>query len=221
MKTYNYSLILLCAGAGTRTALDVNKVLYKINDNELFKYTLSKFNNVCIKERILVVSEVDYDYFKSLNLDCKIVLGGNTRQQSVYNALLASDSDHVIIHDGARPFVASHDVEELINKHEDTIILCEKTIDTIKVVCNNEVHSTLDRSTLINTQTPQLFNKADLIKAHDKAVKDNYTATDDSDLIKKYLNKKVQYMYNSTFNGKVTTKSDIIIAELLLKEVKL
>ena len=55
------SLILLMAGNGSRCGLEINKVLYQINQVPLFIYSLEKFTQVGFDEYILVVSENDYD----------------------------------------------------------------------------------------------------------------------------------------------------------------
>ena len=55
------SIVLLMAGSGTRSGLEINKVLYQINKIPLFMYSLEKFNQVGFDEYILVVSKNDFD----------------------------------------------------------------------------------------------------------------------------------------------------------------
>ena len=108
------SLILLMAGNGSRCGLEINKVLYRINQVPLFIYSLEKFNQVGFDEYILVVSENDYDivteYIENTSYNVKIVLGGQSRCESVRNAIKHVSGDYVFIHDAARPLIHIDDL---------------------------------------------------------------------------------------------------------------
>ena len=105
------SVILACAGTGSRMNLGFNKLRYDIGGMTIFEKTLSNFIRDDISQIVITSNKDDFDYFTKavLNVEtnCVVTLGGQTRQESIYNALLSldKDTDYVIIHDGARPFV--------------------------------------------------------------------------------------------------------------------
>ncbi len=82
----------------------------------------------------------------------------------------------------------------------------------------NRVVKTLDRNTLIITQTPQGFDKDMLLKAHKLAIKDGYIGTDDTVLIEKYLDIKAFIVKGDYRNIKLTTVDDIKLLEVILDE---
>ena len=103
------TLLLPCAGKGSRAGLEKNKLLYKFGDKTVLEITLSKFiNSGLIDEYVVISSNDDFEEIRSiLPDDVKVVIGGDTRTQSVKNALAVIESDLVLIHDGARPFVTA------------------------------------------------------------------------------------------------------------------
>ena len=107
-----FDCILLLAGSGSRTGLDFNKILYKINGRPLYEYPLNTFLNIKECERIiLVVRKEEYDYFKKLGNDrIKVVIGGIRRQDSVLNGLMQVKSNYVLVHDGARANIKKDDI---------------------------------------------------------------------------------------------------------------
>ena len=145
------------------------------------------------------------------------VEGGSTRQQSVYNGLLADKCDYVLIHDGARPIIST----ELINiciemvKVQKALTVVTKTIDTIKEVEHGKIVKTIDRSKLYNTQTPQAFEYNLILEAHKKFEGKNFT--DDAGMIEK-MQQPVYILDGSYKNIKITTQSDIKLAQIYLEE---
>jgi len=109
----------------------------------------------------------------------RIIEGGKTRQQSVYNALNACENcDFVLIHDGARPMITSEVIKKAILMVQDkkALTVAAKTIDTIKQVDENlKIIKTIDRSNLYNTQTPQAFEYNLIKEAHQKLEGQNFT----------------------------------------------
>ena len=110
------SLLLACAGKGQRAGLSQNKLLYKVNGKTILENTLSKFySSGVINQYVVIVSSADYDYVKSiLPSEVELVIGGNTRTQSVKNGLQKVTGDIVLIHDGARPFVSKRVILDCI-----------------------------------------------------------------------------------------------------------
>ena len=147
--------------------------------------------------------------------------GGQTRQDSVYNGLqaISHDSDIVLIHDGARPFVTKEMIVRAVNEIKTcgAVIVAMPVKDTIKTVGEDGfVMNTLDRELLWQVQTPQIFKKDLIIEAHERAKRLSLQATDDSRLVER-LGEKVKVIRGSYENIKITTPEDIKIAEEILR----
>jgi len=104
----------------------------------------------------------------------ELITGGDTRQDSVFNGLksLDSDTDIVIIHDGARPFINEMIIKESIEVAEKSgaAIAAVPIRDTVKKIGENFViHSTLDRAKIWRAQTPQTFGYKLILSTYKKS----------------------------------------------------
>lgn len=208
-------VIIPSAGKGARMQSAENKVFLLLEDKKNVLYhTLSAFctieyiNTVFIpcrkddEEKILEIAK----NFPSKNI--VTVLGGETRADSVKNALALSSADYVLVHDAARPYVD----RELIDRVKDKMI--EKgaaipvvsSIDTVKEVSNGEVVSTIPRDKLALVQTPQGFDTRLLKKAYESITSFD-GITDDASLYEKVG--KVYVVDGDKKNFKITTKDDL------------
>ena len=109
------SVVIVAAGSGRRMNLDINKQYIKLDEKEMIAHTIDVFySNENIDEIIVCIREEEAYFFEHEILDkydfrnIKIAYGGKERQDSIYNGLkqLDSNSNIVLIHDGARPFVS-------------------------------------------------------------------------------------------------------------------
>ena len=217
-----YSAIILAAGSGLRTGLNTNKILIQINGRCVVDYSLKFFqNDPNCDEIILVVSKRDFQALctKYEKLPITIIIGGVHRQDSVYNALKIANNDYVMVHDGARPFILKDNVDDIFANFEEypSITLGVKVKETIQETQGNRVVRTLDRNSLIITQTPQGFKKDILIKAHQLAFDDTYFGTDDTVLVERYLDIMAFVVKGDYRNVKLTTLDDINLLEVILK----
>lgn len=210
----NYSVIILAAGSGNRMNLGYNKVLYKINDKSIVENSVDAFlkHDKCI-EIILVVSKKELEYFKEMfnGSNIKIVEGGKTRSESVYNGLKSVSNEYVMIHDGARPYITIDLLDKLCEELivSEACILAVKVKDTIKVVNELKIVDTPDRSTLYAAQTPQAFSTKLIRECYLKARNRLSDFSDDSSIVECFSNVKVTIVESSYANVKVTTKEDL------------
>ena len=215
--------IILLAGNSTRYGK--NKNLELINGKHVFLYSLDVFQkNSKINDIILVVRKKDRDTInrivlrKKYSKNIKIIIGGATRSESVYNALISTNSKIVVIHDAARPLIQDKYINNTIdtlNKYEGAItgVLVK---DTIKIA--NDIGEIIESTKRINTyigQTPQAFYRELLLNLHIK-YKDDLSITDDAMLLERE-NHKVKITEGDYTNIKITTPSDITIAKEYLK----
>lgn len=216
-----YSVIITAGGTSTRFG-NTNKLLEKVCGKEIIKHTVDVFAGCEIYEIIICANisivetlrEIFNDY-----KDVKIVEGGNSRQASVYNGLKVVNCDYVLIHDGARPMITSQIIKNTIDlvTEKQAVSVMTKTVDTIKEVdSNGKIVKTIERSKLYNTQTPQAFEYNLIKSAHESLSDKNFT--DDAGMVE-FLGKDVYIVDGDYRNIKVTSKSDLALAEIYLKEI--
>lgn len=200
-----------------------SKLLLKINGKTVLERSVNAFLNISdVDEVIVVAREKDIPAFSDILIDERVsfVVGGDTRQQSVMNALdVIDDCELIIIHDGARPLIKSIDIENTIRaaKENKAAAVGVFVKDTVKVVDKNGfVVSTPDRSTLFAVQTPQIFDFELYRNAAQNAREKGLDFTDDCQLVESF-NQKVKTVVGSYSNIKITTPDDIVLAENLLK----
>lgn len=200
-----------------------SKLLLKINGKTVLERSVNAFLNISdVDEVIVVARERDIPAFSDILTDERVsfVVGGDTRQQSVMNAVdVIDDCELIIIHDGARPLIKSEDIENTIRcaKVNKAAAVGVFVKDTVKVVDKNGfVVSTPDRSTLFAVQTPQIFDFELYRNAAQNAREKGLDFTDDCQLVESF-NQKVKTVVGSYSNIKITTPDDIVLAENLLK----
>ena len=161
-----YDAIVLAGGKGKRLDIGYNKVFYKMpNGKTILENALSPFLEDIECQRVIVaVSDED---LKKITFEKKMIFARNGKERffSVYNALKEVKEEYVMIHDGARPYITSLDLNNLKEtlKSEDAAMLGIKAKDTIKEVKDGYVLKTLDRDHIYLAQTPQCF-KLSIIK---------------------------------------------------------
>jgi len=211
-----FSVIITAGGTSSRYGKK-NKLLEKISGKTILEYTVEKFLNfeeiiVCANEKIIPELE------KILPENVKIIEGGKTRQESVYNGLQECTGEYVLIHDGARPLISKEVIEKVKEevKTKNALTVAVKTIDTIKKADQNgKIIGTVDRSNLYNIQTPQAF-KTDLIqKAHTKLKGKDFT--DDAGMLES-MGYKVFVTEGEYKNIKLTTKDDLTYIKAFIKK---
>lgn len=223
--------IILAAGRGKRMDSEKNKQFLEVCNIPIIVYTLNTFiSHPLISNIVLVVSKMDVEmmkeqivinYFKEQQSKIQLVIGGNERYDSVYNALkvLDQNTNNVLIHDGARPLVSGLSITELINSLEfsSASILAVRAKDTFKVVDNdNFVINTLERNSLFSIQTPQAFHMNVILEAYEKGIQTPQGITDDSMMVELFTKYSVKVVEGEYSNIKITTPDDLILMENIL-----
>lgn len=224
------SAVIVAAGSSSRMNVGKNKILLNIDNKAVIFYTLKAFENCkLINEIILVCRPEDEEKIREIAEPEKfkkikaIVNGGETRSISVKNGIETTDKncDYIAIHDGARPLVTENEITNTVSKAFETnaAAVGVPVIDTIKVIDTKtmKITDTPERSKLISIRTPQVFSKQLYLKALDFAGEGNKDFTDDCKLIE-YFGEKVTVVIGEYTNIKITTKSDLTVAESILKE---
>lgn len=214
---FKVNAIIPAGGTSSRFG-NKNKLLEKIYDKEVIRYTVEAFENSNVDEVIICANINIIDELKEIfknSPKVRIIEGGATRQESVFNGLNTSECDYVLIHDGARPMISTDLVNSAVEevKTKKALTVATKTIDTIKEVIDGKIIRTIDRAKLYNTQTPQAFEYNLIKEAHKKLYGQNFT--DDAGMLEE-LGETVYILNGSYKNIKITTQNDIDIAKIYL-----
>lgn len=218
---YNIAVIV-AAGNGTRMGTDKSKLLLEIGGKTVIERTVETFENMAeIDEIIVVCRECDFEEFSRLlpGENISFVFGGATRQQSVKNAVdTIEECDYIIIHDGARPLVLADTVIRTLDEAQTNQAAAVGVYvkDTVKLVDDDlNIAGTPNRKYLVFIQTPQIFDFKLYKNALDAAVSQGRDYTDDCQLVEN-IGSKVSVVIGEYDNIKITTKSDIPLAESFL-----
>lgn len=229
-NTTAYTAIVLAAGKGTRMNSKIQKQFLEVEGKPVIYYSLKCFQeSPLIRDIILVTGEESLSYCKEeivkrfgFSKVKKVTAGGKERYDSVYAGLCACDNtDYVLIHDGARPFVTEEILERTCFAVKETgaCVVGMPVKDTIKISDRNKmVESTPAREKVWLVQTPQAFRYS-LIKESYESIrcKDMSGITDDAMIVEQESGVKVALVHGSYENLKITTPEDLIIAEAFLR----
>jgi len=232
MKKDKITAIILAAGQGKRMNSPVAKQFLTLQGRPVLYYSIKAFEDSSVDDIILVTGSGQEEYCKEniiafyhINKVSKVIEGGAERYDSVYRALTnAGQADYVLIHDGARPFVTTQLIENVIQqvKKFQACIVGTLVKETIKVVDQNGlITSTPNRNTLWSAQTPQAFKYTEIQKAYQLFYKienkQEQEITDDAMVYETFLKKQVKMLMGEYHNIKITTPEDLRLAEVLME----
>lgn len=223
--------LIPAAGSGSRIGGSRAKQFLELDGVPIIIHTLRRFE-ACesIHQTVVVLPAEDVSGFLAMAAKynirkiVRVVAGGSERQESVSKGLQAINSpkaEIVVVHDGVRPFVTLAQIAETVEKAKEfgAAILAMPVTDTVKEVQDGVITRTLDRKQIYLAQTPQAFRMDLLRDAHRKAAEANLLATDDAALVER-LGASVAIVEGTAQNIKITRKSDLALAEMILKEIE-
>jgi 2-C-methyl-D-erythritol 4-phosphate cytidylyltransferase len=228
------SVIIPAAGLGTRMGRSApekegisRKQFMLLNGSPILVHTIRKFVSCpSVTEIVVALRADDLPWADSLFKNqgfaktVRAVEGGETRQQSVENALatLSDDTELVAVHDAVRPFIEVEVIEKVIREANESgaAIVGIVPVDTVKQVHRNKVRATLPRERLVLTQTPQVFKFELLRQAFERARRDLFIGTDESSLVERLEQVEVSVVSGTDRNIKITKPADMELARLYL-----
>jgi len=229
----NVSVILPAAGLGTRMGREKagtsRKQFMLLEGAPILIHTIRKFL-LCpsVTEIVVALRAEDIEWARGLihqehpAKHGRVVEGGDSRQESVENALgsLSPDTELVAVHDAVRPFIDTELVEKVIIEaaHSGAAIVGIVPVDTVKQVHKNRIRATLSREHLVMAQTPQVFRFDLLKRAFERARKDGFTGTDEASLVERLEELDVHVVQGSDRNIKITKPSDMDLARLYFSQ---
>ena len=226
------SAIIVAAGKGVRMNADQKKQYLHLGGSPILVRTLRVFSDCRFIDTVyLAVPSTDESYCRKLirqtpgiRADCHVIAGGKTRQESVYQGLIAMENktvenDLVAIHDGVRPLVTREKIQACIASAEKNgaCTLALPVNDTLKQVeaPSDTITETLTRRDIWIAQTPQVFAYSLIREAHERALREGFEATDDAMLVER-IPHPVRVVQGSKINLKITTPEDLELAKALI-----
>ena len=218
--------IVLAAGRSSRMGGGTNKQFLELLGQQLVWYALTAFEQCKAVDAIVLVRRPDYaaqaeEVAHGFTKVVALTDGGAERQNSVWNGLekAPAGTEIVAVHDGARPLVTPALIEATIQsaRQYGTGIAATKVVDTIKEATpDRTVERTVDRTKLWAVQTPQTVRYSLLREAYREVLKKGVVVTDEAAAVE-MLHQPVHLVDTPFLNLKITTPTDLAIAEALLR----
>jgi len=224
----NVQLLIPAAGMGLRLGAGGPKALIELAGKPLLVRTLARFDGLGLVNGAAIVGppECQAQFMEVLDAaysGCAFAWadGGAERQVSVANGLnaLAADTEIVVIHDAARPFVPEGAILASIDAAREygASTVAIPAIDTVLVGDGDAfLVDTPDRTRLWACQTPQTFRVSVIREAHRKASREDHLGTDDATLVQR-TGGRVKLVNGSPLNFKVTTPEDFALAQRVIE----
>jgi len=211
--------ILLAGGNGSRFGSEIPKQFQKLSSGrQIVDYSVGTFSTIDEIEKIILVGHPDWLEKLAKNYpNVTAIAGGKTRRESVRNGLFAcpKDTQKVLIHDTARPFISSRIIQNCIDSLQENqaITVAIHVADTIVQTSHNEVVQIPNRENLRAEQTPQGFDFSIIMNAHRNFQGET---TDDIRMVMA-LGVKPVIVSGDWKNFKITNKEDIAIANQIVE----
>jgi len=223
MKHKN-TAIILAGGTGKRMKTSEPKQLLFVASKPIILRAVECFENDPLITDIVVVGVKDNlkqveDLFKQSGFKkiYKVIEGGASRRESSFLGVknVPENTQFVFIHDAVRPFVSGKIIKDVLSaaKSAGAAVPAIDVKDTLVEQKNAFIKNTTERKNLKKIQTPQCFAYNKILSAHEQAVRNkNKNFTDDSGLILA-AGGTVKIVEGSSRNIKITTQTDLILAE--------
>lgn len=216
-------VIIPAAGSGTRFGGETPKQFLPLRGRPLITYSVEKFLREDTVERVVIcVAQQRRTEFERLVVSSgwrsvDVVIGGSTRQESVFRGMVAASSGQaslVAVHDAVRPFFSTATFRKVLEAAErfGAALPAVPISDTIHRVVDESIVETAERAHWMGAQTPQCFRMSLLQEILDRARQDQYEATDEAGLAVKYGH-RVRVVPGDPENLKITRPIDLHIAE--------
>jgi len=213
--------LIVAAGRGERLGSDRPKALVALAGKPMLEWSAAALGAVAAVQRIVVA--LPAELLDAAPSGTSGVVGGAARSQSVRQALRAAgDGDPVIVHDAARPLASKElferALEELERSGADAVIAAAPLSDTVKEVGDDgrTVARTLQRSRLWAVQTPQVFRRTALERVLEESSDELLAAATDDAWLVEQAGGIVRVLESDPRNIKITTPTDLRIAEAIL-----
>jgi 2-C-methyl-D-erythritol 4-phosphate cytidylyltransferase len=238
----NAIAIIAASGIGKRMQLKEgeSKQLLQIGGFPVIHHTILAFQRASSITAIYIATkEENISTLEVMAAACgfsklkPIIIGGAERQDSVNNCIKAIEADMrtsgtlpdaILVHDGARPFIQPAEIDQIarLSLEYGACVPANRPKDTIKYIGADPdfFGETLDRSKLMQVQTPQGFRTDLLVQAHEQAELEGWYATDDAALVERFFPGQPIKIYETGYhNIKITTPEDLPVAQAIFQQI--
>jgi 2-C-methyl-D-erythritol 4-phosphate cytidylyltransferase len=204
--------LIPAAGSGQRLGRGP-KAFVDVAGKPLLARAVSAFCHDVDEIVVAVPAELQTEARALLPASVTVIIGGKTRQDTVYKLLQATSAEVVLIHDAARPFLA----RDIIQRTRDAVIqhgaasVVLRVADSLVEAATGATH---DRNALRAVQTPQGFLRALIVQAHEHAQQQHLQVTDDASLVRT-IDHEVALVEGSSWLMKVTEPAQLEMAQAL------
>lgn len=226
--------IIFAGGSGARMGTGLPKQFLEVNGKPIIIHTLEIFEDHPLIDSIYIACKEDYidrlqRYVKLFMISKvrKIVPGGKTGQDSIYNALAAAGKENeagsvVLIHDGVRPCITAETIDDDLSciRKNGNAVTCTSMYETpVESECGQTIDDLPLRDNFYTAQAPQCFYLGEILKAHDQIRKSDtgYEGIVDSCTLMKQAGHRIHIVRGPRGNIKVTTPEDLFIFKGMLK----
>lgn len=228
--------VIFAGGCGTRmNTKSKPKQFLDLNGKPIIIYTIELFDNhpqidgivvVCIESWIPYLKKMIHKF--EITKVVRIVPGGNSGQESIYNGLCAAEdftkekneqNPIVLIHDGVRPLITEETITANIAKVKECGS-CITTVPAIETVIVDNHDGTLNipkRSDCLMARAPQSFFLNDIIGAHRRSQKEGNTSFIDSCSLMSHYGYKLGLVQGPMENIKITTPTDYFVLRAMVE----
>jgi 2-C-methyl-D-erythritol 4-phosphate cytidylyltransferase len=226
-KNPHTAAVILAGGSGERYGRTGGKQMLEILGKPILTWSAEAFDAVSDVGLIVIVCPEDrleeycHEAIDAFPFVTPVVMAtaGDIRQESSFSGLnkVGEEFEFVAIHDGARPLVTPALIDHAIaavrgRVDTDGAVVAFPAIDTLKIVSDNNIIGTPDRSAFWVAQTPQVFRTAVIKEAHLTALAEGFVGTDDSSLVER-IGGKVVLVKGPRNNIKITVPEDRVSVE--------
>jgi 2-C-methyl-D-erythritol 4-phosphate cytidylyltransferase len=220
--------VVAAGGTGERLGAGMPKALVELAGRPMISWCLEALGSVERVARVVIAAPAGHEgELEAIatellpKMQCAVVTGGDTRSESVANAIASVEgSPELLVHDAARPLTTPDIFDRCLERLEywrcDGVVAAARAVDTVKETdAGGRVIATLERGSLWVVQTPQAFRPGPLLRALGEG--DLSRATDDAQLVEA-VGGDIRVVEAPRHNLKVTNEQDLRFAELLLAD---
>lgn len=224
---------IFAGGSGVRMHTKSRpKQFLELNGKPVIIYTLELFDNhpqvdaivvACIESWIPFLEKMIRKF--EISKVVSIVPGGETGQDSIYNALVAAESiadgkeATVMIHDGVRPLITEQTITDNLNTVREfgSCITCVPATETFVVSQQDGTLEIPERANSLIARAPQSFRLSDIMTAHHRAISEGRHDFIDSCTMMSHYGYQLKTIIGPMENIKITTPTDFFILRAMVE----